>query len=128
MCTPADIAPGFEARARAKAEGWLIVDSPFSGLHGRPIMHAANMARLPVAYAGHHLLADGVLIAYAPNPQDLFARAATYVARILGGAQPGDPPIEQPTKFDLVINLKAAQALGVQVPQGLLSGADEVIR
>jgi len=82
---------------------------------------------LPSAYTYREHVAVGGLIAYTPNYHDLFQRAATYVDKILKGTKPGELPIEQPTKFDLVINLKTAGALGLDLPPTLVARADEVI-
>jgi putative tryptophan/tyrosine transport system substrate-binding protein len=125
---PADIDPAFEALARAKVEGLLLVDGPFMQVHGPEIMRRAGKARLPVVYYTRLLIAHGLLIAYGAEPLDIFRRAAGYVDKILRGAKPGELPIAQPTKFELVINLKAASTLGITVPESLLLRADEVIR
>jgi putative ABC transport system substrate-binding protein len=90
--------------------------------HERPAFRGCRI------YAQRETVQDGGLIAYASSQIDLWRRAATYVDNILNGAKPGDLPNQQPTKFELVINLKTAKALGLTIPQSLLSRADEVIQ
>ena len=87
----------------------------------------AQRARLPTMYSMRGFVAAGGLISYGPNYPDMFRRAAELVDRILRGAKPAEIPVEQPTKFDLVVNLKTAKALGLTVPPFLLARADEVI-
>jgi putative ABC transport system substrate-binding protein len=82
---------------------------------------------LPAMYSAREFVDAGGLMSYGPNLQALFRRAATYVDRIVKGAKPGDLPIEQPTKFELMINLKTAKALGLMIPASLLQRADQVI-
>ena len=84
-------------------------------------------ARLPTIYNGREYLESGGLMSYGPNYPDLFRRSADFVNKILRGSKPGDVPVEQPTKFDLVINLTTAKALSLTVPPTLLARADEVI-
>ena len=93
----------------------------------RPIVELATQHWLPTIYATREFVDAGGLMAYAVNYSDLYSRAAIYVDKIFKGAKPADLPVEQPTKFDLVINLKTAKALGLNVPLSLLARADEVI-
>ena len=112
---------------RQRPEGLLVMAEPSLIAQGQKITAFAAKARLPAVYAyPEHAQAGGLLI-YATSYYDLFRRAATYVDRILKGAKPGDLPIEQPTKFDLIVNLKTAKALGLTIPQTLMLRADQVI-
>ena len=92
------------------------------------LLNLAAKARLPVIYGSRQFTDAGGLMSYGPNYGDVFRRSAVYVDKILKGARPGDLPIEQPTKFEFVVNLKTAKALGITIPQSILLRADEVIR
>jgi len=92
------------------------------------IVRAVRAARLPTAYEQRDFVEAGGLLSYGTNIADLYRRAAAHVDKILKGSKPGDLPIEQPTKFELVINLKTAKALGLAIPTSLLQRADEVIQ
>jgi putative tryptophan/tyrosine transport system substrate-binding protein len=93
----------------------------------RPIISAASRNNVPAVYNVSSFARDGGLLSYGPDVVDLWRRAATYVDRILRGEKPGDLPVQLPTKFEMVVNLKTAKALGVTVPPSILLRADEVI-
>ena len=113
--------------ARGERGGVLVLPSAFTLAHRDAIVGIAAQHRVPAVYGISLFATSGGLMAYSTDITDLLRRAADYVDRILKGAKPGDLPIQQPTKFDLVINLKAAKALGVTISPTLLSTADEVI-
>jgi len=114
--------------ALAQSEGGVIVMSdPFTAVHRKVIVSLANRYRVPVVYPYRFFTAEGGLMSYGADVPDLFRRSASYVNRILGGATPRDLPVQQPTKFELVVNVMAAKALGIDVPPTLLAVADEVI-
>jgi putative ABC transport system substrate-binding protein len=121
-----DIAPAFEA-LKGRAEALYVVFDPLVGTHRIRINTFALAARLPTMYSVREGVEAGGVMSYGPNFPDLFRRAAEYVDKILRGAKPADLPIEQPTKFDLVINLSTAKALGLTIPESFLLRADEVI-
>ena len=117
----------FAAMTRASARGLIVLTDPIFFSQRRKIVDLSSRSRLPAMYFFQEFVAEGGLVSYAPSDTDLYRRSATYVHRILSGAKPSELPVEQPTKFDLAINLKAAKALGVEVPPMLLARADEVI-
>jgi putative tryptophan/tyrosine transport system substrate-binding protein len=113
--------------AREERGGVLVLPTTFTVSHRDAIIALAARHRLPAVYSFRFFAADGGLMSYGSNLADLHHRSAAYVDRILKGDRPGDLPVQQPTKFDLVINLKTAKALGIDVPDRLLATADEVI-
>jgi putative ABC transport system substrate-binding protein len=121
-----DIVPAIEA-ARREVQALFVTSDALLNNNRALIIEAAINARLPMVYGYGGPTQSGGLISYGPDYADLFRRAADYVDKILRGARPGDLPIEQPTKFELAINLKTAKALGIEVPPSLLATADEVI-
>jgi putative ABC transport system substrate-binding protein len=125
---PADFERAFSDMTRARAGALTVWTSPmFNTQRGRLVALAAKH-RLPAVYPWTEAGDAGGLMAYGANVADVFRRAATYVDKILKGAKPGDLPVEQPTKFELVVNLKTAKALGLTIPPSLLQRADEVIQ
>ena len=99
----------------------------FTNAHRMPIISAAAWSKVPAVYWASNFARDGGLLSYGPDPVDTFRRAATYVDRILRGEKPGDLPVQLPTKFEMVVNLKTAKALGLTVPPSIRLRADEVI-
>jgi putative ABC transport system substrate-binding protein len=125
---PDDLERAFAAMTRERAGALLVLRDGMFLLHSKRIVDLAAKSRLPAMSEGKDELANGGLMAYGPSLSESFRRAATYVDKILKGAKPADLPVEQPTKFELVINLKTAKALGLTIPQSLLARADEVIQ
>jgi putative ABC transport system substrate-binding protein len=121
-----DIAPAIDT-VKGRVDSLYVVGDPFVTLHQHRINVLALGARLPTSHANREAVQVAGLMSYGPNFADLYRRAGDYVDKILRGAKPADLPIEQPTKFDLIINLITAKALGVTVPHALLARADEVI-
>jgi putative ABC transport system substrate-binding protein len=113
--------------ARGPNSGLIAIPDLFNSLNRHQIIASAELRRLPAIYSNRSYAKSGGLIAYGVDPSDLSRRAASYVDRILKGANPSDLPVQQPNKYDLVINLKAAKALGLEIPPTLLARADEVI-
>jgi putative ABC transport system substrate-binding protein len=126
--SPGEIEAGFATMVRDRAGALSIVPSPMFFSHRKRLADLAVKHRLPTVVGPREFVEAGGLIGYAADIPDLFRRAATFVDKILKGARPGDLPVEQPTKFELVINLKTAKALGLTIPQSLLLQADEVIQ
>jgi putative ABC transport system substrate-binding protein len=124
---PADFDRAFSDMTRARAGALTVLTSNMFFIERRRLVDLAAKHRLPAVYPWREGVDAGGLMAYGPNVTDLFRRAATYVNRVLKGAKPGDLPVEQPTKFELVINLKAAKALGLTIPQSVLARADQVV-
>jgi putative ABC transport system substrate-binding protein len=122
-----EIEGAIAAVAREPGGGIVQIPDSFTLAHRESIIGLLARHRLPAIYSNHTFPASGGLIAYAVDSRDIFRRAASYVDRILKGTKPLDLPVQQPTKFELVINLKTAKALGLDVPSTLLARADEVI-
>ena len=126
--TPDEIGPAFGAISRARAEALYVVDCPPFFTHRRTLLRLAAQARVAVISGERPYAEDGGLISYGPSYDDQMRRSAHYVDRILKGAKPGGLPIEQPTRFTLVVNLKTAQLLGITISEAIMLRANEVIR
>ena len=125
--TPADIERGLEALARTPGAGLIGMPDPFVSAHRAVMIDLAARYRIPAIYGFRNMAVEGGLMSYGVDLVDLDRRSAAYVDRILRGAAPGELPVQAPTKFELVINLKTAKALGLDVPWFLQQRADEVI-
>jgi putative tryptophan/tyrosine transport system substrate-binding protein len=124
---PNDLQRAFAEAVRERADALIVFTHGFAVLNSATIIELAGRNRVPTMYGWRDFVHDGGLMSYGPNMQLIVRKAASYVARIIKGAKPGDLPVEQPTTFELVINLKTAKALGLTIPQSLLIRADQVI-
>ena len=127
MRSPDDFSAAFAAVSSSRAHALLALGNPINFRGRQLIADFALKNRLPSVYDERLFVDAGGLMSYAPSFTDSFRRAATYVDKILRGAKPADLPIEQPTKFELVINVRTAKALGLTIPPSLLARADQVI-
>ena len=123
-----DIETAFGAASKARADAVLVLGGAVLNSHRTQIADLAVKSRLPAIYHRQEFVEDGGLMSYDANPNDLARRAATYVDKILKGAKPADLPVEQPTKFEFIINLKAAKQIGLTIPPNLLARADKVFK
>jgi putative ABC transport system substrate-binding protein len=123
-----DIESAFQAAGNGRAGAVLVLQSPVTGSHRKQLADLAVKSRLPTIYPRSDFVEDGGLMSYGTSFVDLSRRSATYVDKILKGAKPADLPVEQPIKFELVINLKAAKQIGLTIPPNVLVRADRVIR
>ena len=123
-----DFEPAFAAMRSERADGLVLFSDPLLDLHERRIVELATARRLPTVYASREAVDAGGLMSYGPSTADLFRRAALYADKLLKGARPAELPMEQPTKFELVINARTARVLGLTISPSLLARADHVIR
>lgn len=125
---PKDIGTAFGAASKERADAVLVLVSSVLNAQRTQIVKLAAKSRLPAIYYAAEWVEDGGLMAYGPSFIDNFRRAATFVDKILKGANPGDLSVEQPKTFELIVNLKAAKQIGLTIPQRVLARADRVIR
>jgi putative tryptophan/tyrosine transport system substrate-binding protein len=124
---PAEFDAAFDVAVRGRADAFLVVQSTFTLAHKRELTTLAAKHRLPAMYGSNEFVEAGGFMSYGADALDMYRRAASYVDRILKGAKPGDLPVEQPSKFELGVNLKAAKSLGLTFPASVLVRADRVI-
>jgi len=128
MRSPKDIEPTFQSAIEPRPDGLSVLTNSFERAHRKQIVFLSSKFRLPTIYFGPTLVEDGGLMSYGVNDADLYRRAAVFVDKILKGAKPSELPVEQPTKFELVINLKTAKQIGLTIPPNVLARADRVIK
>jgi putative ABC transport system substrate-binding protein len=126
--SPESLTPAFGAMQRLRAQGLLVQNTPFTSNNRKRIVELATQYRLPTIFEGRSSVEDGGLMSYGTSVTDMHRRAAFYVDKVLKGARPADLPVEQPTSFEMFINLKTARAIGIQVPKAVLMRANEVIQ
>ena len=125
---PQDLEGAFARTAQARPEALLVLGDNLIAMHLQHIVAFATQEHLPSVFGARNWVVAGGLMSYGPSIPDLYRRAATYVDKLLKGAKPADLPVEQPMKFELVLNLKTAQALGLTIPSLVRFRADEVIQ
>ena len=125
---PQEVESAFRVANKTRADFVLVLTSPIINPHRKEVVNLAAKTRLPAIYSTLEFVEDGGLMTYGVSINDLYRRAATYVDKILKGANPGELPVEQPTKFELVINLKTAKQIGLTIPPHVLTRADRVIK
>ena len=123
-----DIETAFRAARKNGAQAVLVLSSPVLFSQRTQLAKLAVSNRVPVIFPQSEFVEDGGLMSYAPNYPDLFRRAATYVDKILKGRKPAELPVEQPIKFEFIVNLKAAKQIGLTIPPNVLARADKVIK
>jgi putative ABC transport system substrate-binding protein len=128
LLSPKDVETAFRAAAKGRAEAALVLTSPITFSQRAQVVDLAAKSRLPAIYWSPEFVEHGGLMTYSVSFTDLFRRAATYVDKILKGAKPAEIPVEQPTKFELLINLKTAKQIGLTIPPNVLARADKVIK
>ena len=126
--SPKDIETAFRSTGKRNVDAIVVLETPLINSHRSQIAALAAKSRLPAMYMNPEYVEDGGLMSYGASIAELYRRAAVYVDKILKGAKPGDLPVEQPTKFELVINLKTAKQIGLTIPQKMLARADKVIQ
>jgi len=126
--SPSEFDSAFKTATDRAIQGMLTMQSPLTTTHGKRIVELAAKNRLPTMFGQAVYVEAGGLMSYAANLADVARRAAVYVDKILKGAKPGDLPVEQPTKFEFVINLKTAKQIGLTIPPNVLARADRVIK
>ena len=125
---PEELSPAFSSAKRAQAQAVYVIEDALFFNRRMTLVKLASNARLPIVYSAKEFAQEGGLLSYGLSYADLMRRSASYVDKIFKGAKPADIPIEQPTKFELVVNLKTAKALGITISESILLRADEVIR
>jgi len=125
---PEDFEGAFQAATKERAQAFVILPDPLTNTHQARIVDFAVRKRLPTMFSQRPPVDAGGLMSYSPNYEDLFRRAATYVDKIPKGTKPADLPVEQPMKFELIINLKSAKQIGLAIPPNVLARADRVIK
>src|SRR4030095_829237 len=126
--SPNEIDSAFRTVSKGRADAIVVLINPLMISHRALVVDLELKSRIPTMYRAPDHVEDGGLMSYSPSNTDLFRRAAVYVDKILKGAKPADLPVEQPRKFEFIINLKAAKQIGLTIPPNVLARADKVIK